>query len=106
MLTVRAQAASAAPPAATASVELVKRAAADASVPPREVFAALRDLERAKLAPSPDWDATIGGTATPGNRWRLVFTSGTKQVQEALKGAGKGGGSYFPITGMLLLLLC
>lgn len=65
---------------------------------PTAVFAALRTLEQAKLQPSAEWGSTIGGTATPGNRWRLVFTSGTKQVQDALKGAGKGGGSYFPLT--------
>jgi hypothetical protein len=51
------------------------------------------------LQPWEDWGSIIGGTAPPGNRWRLVFTSGTKQVQDALKGAGKGGGSYFPLTG-------
>ena len=96
---VRAQAASA-PPAAAASIDLLKRAAADGSVPPPAVFSALRALEQAKVAPLPEWGPIIGGTASPGHRWRLVFTSGTKQVQDALKGGGgKGGGAYFPLTG-------
>ena len=135
----QAAAVPAAPPAAAASVELLKRAAADGSVPPREVFAALRTLEQAKVPPSPEWGAIVGGASPPGHRWRLVFTSGTKQVrhappgvrtlrpppaagcclrpraeppvcspvcpppqqvQDALKaGTGKGGGSYFPLTG-------
>lgn len=156
-VTVRASAASSsAAPAVSGAVERLRKAAADSSVPPRDVFAALRDLEQAKMQvggaggaccgflppcypacrpsslpagpnsspdwgprvhkaplhphlpwppaqslpqPGEDWGTIIGGTASPGNRWRLVFTSGTKQVQEALKGAGKGGGSYFPLTG-------
>ncbi|EFN55176.1 hypothetical protein CHLNCDRAFT_134317 [Chlorella variabilis] len=80
------------------AVETLKKAAADASVHPVQVFDALRTLEQAKLQPSEDWASTIGGSAPPGNRWRLVFTSGTKQVQDALKGVGKGGGQYFPLT--------
>ena len=67
------------------------------SVPPTQVFNALRSLEQAKL-PTEDWAATIGGSTSPGRRWRLVFTSGTKEVQKAMKGAGQGSGKYFPIT--------
>ena len=56
----------------------------------------------AAAQPAAEWDSIIGGTATPGNRWRLVFTSGTKQVQAALGRGSKsgkgGGGSYFPLT--------
>jgi hypothetical protein len=58
------------------------------------------------LQPSEDWPSIIGGSSPPGNRWRLVFTSGTKQVQEALKGAGKGGGNYVPLTGQSYSLKC
>lgn len=67
-LRVRAEASSAAAPAAAVApaVDLLKRAASDASVPPKQVFAALRTLEQAKAAPSEDWDAIIGGE--PGER--------------------------------------
>lgn len=83
-----------------AAVSVLLQASADQSVPTSAVFNALRQLEQAKVQPSADWDAIIGGTAPPGNRWRLVFTSGTKQVQDALKkgGKSKGGGAYFPVT--------
>ncbi|PSC70869.1 hypothetical protein C2E20_5731 [Micractinium conductrix] len=87
----------AAPPAVDSAVDTLLRAAATGCVPPATVFVALRTLESAKLPPG-DWDSIIGGDASPGNRWRLVFTSGTKQVQDAIKGVGKGGGAYFPIT--------
>lgn len=40
-----------------------------------------------------DWPRILGGTASPGNRWRLVFTTGTKDVQAAMKKAeGEKGG--------------
>jgi hypothetical protein len=77
------------------AVAVLQRAAADASVPPVKVFDALRSLEKAKL-PAEAWPETLGAGAG-GRRWRLVFTSGTKQVQDAMKG-GLGGGKYFPIT--------
>lgn len=38
-----------------------------------------------------DWPTLLGGSASPGNRWRLVFTTGTKDIQAALKG-GNGSG--------------
>ncbi|KAL4428255.1 hypothetical protein ABPG75_002344 [Micractinium tetrahymenae] len=104
LLRVQASAASSSSPAAAASpavaaaVGTLYKAAADSSVAPTAVFAALQTLEQAKLQPSAEWGPIIGGAATPGNRWRLVFTSGTKQVEDALKGVGKGGGSYFPLT--------
>jgi hypothetical protein len=66
-----------------------KEAAATSRVPPAEVFAAMRVLEKDKASPE-DWGELLGGGGSPGKRWRLVFTSGTKDVQEALKGVGKG----------------
>lgn len=44
-----------------------------------------------------EWSSIIGGTASPGNRWRLVFTTGAKLNKVA--GGGKGSGAYFPLTG-------
>ena len=80
-------------PAAASSVAdattTLLRAAADASVASVDVFQALRTLEAAKM-PTEGWPEVIGGTASPGRRWRLVFTSGTKQVQDAMKGLSKG----------------
>lgn len=49
------------------------------------------------LQPGQDWGSIIGGAASPGNRWRLVFTTGAK-VNKAV-GGGKGSGAYFPLTG-------
>jgi hypothetical protein len=76
---------------------VLKQASIDYSAPPSAVFNALRNLEQAKL-PTEDWPAIIGGTASPGRRWRLIFTSGTKDVQKAMKSAGQGSGKYFPLT--------
>lgn len=70
---------------------------ASGSVPPPKVFNALRSLEQAKL-PTENWPEIIGGASSPGRRWRLVFTSGTKEVQKAMKGVGQGSGKYFPLT--------
>lgn len=50
-------AAAAASPAAAAAVDTLHRAAADSSVAPTAVFAALRTLEQAKLQPSAEWCA-------------------------------------------------
>lgn len=75
----------------------LKQAAANGSVKPKEVFNALRTLEKAKLQ-SPEWPTIVGGSTSPGKRWRLVFTTGTSKVREALKGKGEGGGNYFPLT--------
>lgn len=80
-----------------AALDTLRRAAADSTAPPASVFQALRTLEAAKL-PTEEWPATLGGTASPGRRWRLVFTSGTKEVQKAMKGVGQGSGKYFPLT--------
>ena len=74
------------------AVAILRQAAVNARVPSGQVFEALRSLEQAKL-PTDDWAEQIGS----GKRWRLVFTSGTKEVQKAMKGA-TGGGKYFPIT--------
>lgn len=76
---------------------VLRQAAASPKVPPVEVFDAMRSLEKRKLSPD-GWPAVLGGAAPPGRRWRLVFTTGTKQVQEAMRGTGRGGGSYFPLT--------
>ena len=78
------------------SVALLKQAANTKSVPGRQVFAALRALEKASVQ-DPSWPEIVGGRKSPGNRWQLVFTTGTKQVRDALKGK-EGGGNYFPIT--------
>lgn len=86
-----------APADVDAALGTLRRAAADSSAAPADVFQALRTLESAKL-PTDDWPATIGGTVSPGRRWRLVFTSGTKEVQKAMKGVGQGSGKYFPLT--------
>lgn len=88
------------PPAVSSAADLVKRAAKDSSVPPKQVFKALRTLEAAKLQPA-DWDATIGGP--PARRWRLVFVAGAKTVTAANKGKSEGGGFYFPLAGVWLL---
>jgi len=81
----------------TQAVAILRQASTEYSVPPSTVFQALRSLEQAKL-PTEEWPTIIGGTASPGRRWRLIFTSGTKEVQKAMKSAGQGGGKYFPLT--------
>lgn len=79
------------------STSVLRQAAKDKSVNPKEVFNALRTLEKAKLQ-NPEWPKMVGGSSSPGKRWRLVFTTGTSKVREALKGNGEGGGNYFPLT--------
>lgn len=80
------------------AISIVHTAAQDRSVPPKEVFQAMRTLEKEKL-PTDGWNTILGGTSSPGNRWRLVFTTGTKDVAAALRNNGAGGGGkYFPIT--------
>lgn len=68
------------------SIELLKEAAKTKSVKSVQVFEALRDLEKAKRPPEEEWQNIIGA----GKRWQLVFTTGTKEVQAAMKGKGKG----------------
>lgn len=63
-----------------AAASVLREAATDPSIPPPKVFRAMRDLEEAKL-PTEGWPEILGGTSSPGRRWRLVFTSGTKEVQ-------------------------
>lgn len=89
--------ASSSTPEISKSTSILKQAAKDQNVPSKEVFNALRTLEKAKLQ-SPEWPTIVGGSASPGKRWRLVFTTGTSKVREALKGKGEGGGNYFPLT--------
>lgn len=76
-------------------IELLHQAAATRTIAPKDLFAAIRQLEKQKLS-ADGWPDKLGGESSPGRRWQLVFTTGTKQVQDALKG-GKGGGSYFPL---------
>lgn len=89
-------------------VSTLKRAASNRLVPAQQVFESLMALERcAKQHNTADvvgtWNEVIGGVASPGRRWQLVFTSGTKQVQQALKKNGQGKGS---LRIRLLLLNC
>ncbi|KAK9810200.1 hypothetical protein WJX72_006526 [[Myrmecia] bisecta] len=78
-------------------VELLKAAAKrPGSVPKAAVFAALRDLEAAKL-PEDDWVHKLGGTKSPGRRWKLVYTVGSDALTAANKGESKGSGYYFPL---------
>lgn len=79
------------------AIETLKTAGETFSVKSVDVFDALRTLEKAKLDSS-GWPEIVGGKSSPGKRWRLVFTTGTKAVREALRGKGKGGGQYFPLT--------
>lgn len=88
-------------------VSCLKQAALSRQVPPQRVFEALVGLERSSKQQgninTPDvvgsWNQVIGGVTPPGRRWQLVFTSGTKQVQRALKNNnGSGSGQYFPLT--------
>jgi hypothetical protein len=79
-------------------VSSLKRAASSRQVPAQQVFESLMALERcAKQHNTADvvgtWNEVIGGVTSPGRRWQLVFTSGTKQVQQALKKNGQGKGS-------------
>jgi hypothetical protein len=79
-------------------VSNLKRAASSRQVPAQQVFESLMALERcAKQHNTADvvgtWNEVIGGVTSPGRRWQLVFTSGTKQVQQALRKNGQGKGS-------------
>jgi hypothetical protein len=77
------------------ATSLLKKAAESRQVRPKDVFAALRTLEKAKELQLSEWPEIVGG---PGKRWELVFTTGTAKVREAMKGQGDGGGNYFPLT--------
>lgn len=69
-------------------------------MPAEEVLQAMLTLDKAKLQ-GEDWSTVLGGSASPGNKWRLVFTTGTKDVQAAMKkgeGQKAGSGKYFPAT--------
>ena len=77
---------------------LLKKAAESRQVKPKDVFTALRTLEKAKELQNSEWPDIVGGQVSPGKRWQLVFTTGTAKVREAMKGQGDGGGNYFPLT--------
>ncbi|GAQ85640.1 hypothetical protein KFL_002460150 [Klebsormidium nitens] len=78
------------------SVALLKEAAKTRKVEGGKVTQAIIELEKAKVDSSKFLEY-IGGTASPGHHWMLVFTAGSKDVQAAKKG-GKPKGSYIPIT--------
>nr|GLL17464.1 uncharacterized protein LOC109172143 [Ipomoea trifida] len=69
------------------SVRVLKNAAKTRKVPAKEILAAFSVIEKAKIDPS-GFLETLGGTASPGRTWMLIFT--------AEKGLEQG--KYFPIT--------
>lgn len=77
-------------------MNILHEAAANRSISPKGVFAAFRELEKKKLDPD-GWEQKLGGESSPGRRWRLIFTTGTKKTQDALK-SGEGGGTYIPFN--------
>ncbi|CAI5529097.1 unnamed protein product [Closterium sp. Naga37s-1] len=81
-----------------AAVAVLAEAARSKQVKGEAVFAALRRLETRKVGAeeSKAWLAALGGAASPGHMWQLVFTAGSGEVRKAAKG-GEGTGSYFPI---------
>ncbi|KAI8467701.1 MAG: hypothetical protein J3K34DRAFT_429614 [Monoraphidium minutum] len=81
--------------APTAAIDTLKRGVASpGSVPAPAMLSAMLAVEGAKLSPEP-WLDTI---EAPRARWRLVFTSDSKQVQAAQKKQPNKGGIFFPIT--------
>ncbi|CAI5528356.1 unnamed protein product [Closterium sp. Naga37s-1] len=82
-----------------AAVAVLAEAARSKQVKGEAVFAALRRLETRKVGAeeSKAWLAALGGVASPGHMWQLVFTAGSGEVRKAAKG-GEGTGSYFPIA--------
>lgn len=78
------------------NVAVLKRAAKTRKVPPTEVFAAMRAIEKAKVDPARFLEY-LGGSQSPGRTWMLVFTVSKELVREALNG-GPGGGQYLPVT--------
>ncbi|EEF29860.1 uncharacterized protein LOC8275732 [Ricinus communis] len=69
------------------SVKVLKNAAKTRKVPVAEVLSALSVIEKANVDPSTFLD-TLGGSASPGRTWMLIFTA-----QKKLK-----SGKYFPLT--------
>ncbi|GAB4814299.1 hypothetical protein N2152v2_001345 [Parachlorella kessleri] len=61
------------------SVRVLRAAVATNQVPPADVLQAMLKLEKAKVKLGEDWAEVLGGSHSPGRRWRLVFTSGTKE---------------------------
>jgi hypothetical protein len=58
------------------------------------MLSAMLDLEKARLSP----DGWLSHIEARGARWRLVFTSDSKQVQAAAKRQPNKGGVFFPIA--------
>lgn len=73
----------------TNAVHTLEQAAKSSAASPKQVLQALRELDKAKL-PTDGWPEIVGGSSPPGRRWRLVFTSGVKEVRRAMKKAGQG----------------
>ncbi|GBF94759.1 hypothetical protein Rsub_07642 [Raphidocelis subcapitata] len=79
----------------TAAVEALKQGVAQpGSVPAPAMLQAMLELEKAKLKPE-GWLEII---EAPRARWRLVFTSDSKQVMAAAKRQPNKGGIFFPLT--------
>lgn len=90
---VRAATATGTVPAA--SVEAIKQGVAKpGSVPAPAMLQAMLELEQAKLKP----DGWLEIIEAPRARWRLVFTSDSKQVTAAAKKQPNKGGIFFPLT--------
>jgi len=82
-------------PSTEQAVRLLKQAARTGAVPSAQVCGALVQLEKEKLADA-SYEELVGG-GPGGKRWKLIFSAGSKDSQEAKKGR-RGGGFYFPIT--------
>lgn len=73
------------------AASLLKTAAKDPSVPAKDVFLALRTLQKARL-PDQDWAPTIGCN----KHWKLVYQADSKNVQSNMKNEREGTGRYLP----------
>ncbi|CAI7821752.1 unnamed protein product [Closterium sp. NIES-53] len=71
-----------------AAVAVLAEAARSKQVKGEAVFAALRRLETRKVGAeeSKAWLAALGGAASPGHMWQLVFTAGSGEV--SVRGGG------------------
>lgn len=81
-----------------ASLSLLRAACDDTSLPTASLCAALRAVEVAKPSQAPeDLAKQLRGVGSKAQRWRLVFTTSSKDL-ERLRKTGTGGGSFFPVT--------
>lgn len=67
------------------------------AVPPQQVYATMRWLEKKRVV-HPEAYVAMAGNKSPGRTWRLVFTSSAKQIRDEMRGKGRGGGTYFPLV--------